>query len=97
MGRRKGTYRRKSRGKLAKTVRKKGKLSLSTYFQEFKPGDRVQLLCESSVHKGTYCLRFYGRIGVVMAKNGTCYNIKISDHNKEKTLIVHPVHLKRIV
>ncbi len=34
--------------------------------------------------------------GVVKAKQGFCYLVTHNDRGKEKDLIVHPVHMKRI-
>ncbi len=90
-----GSFRRKSRGKLTKHFRGRGKVSLTKYFQKFSPGDKVVLDAEPAVHKGMYFPRFHGRNGVVVSQIGRCYNVKITDISKEKTLIVHPVHLKR--
>ena len=67
-----GGSRRKSRHKLAKNVRDKGKIKLLRYFQKFKDGDRVCLVAEPSVHIGFYHARFHGKPGVVMAKRGRC-------------------------
>lgn len=91
-----GSFRRKTRYKLSKETRKKGKISLSAYFQAFKTGERVVLKAESSVHNGMYRPRFHGKSGIIKAKTGTCYSVLIDDKNKQKTVIVHPVHLKRI-
>jgi len=91
-----GSFRRKTRHKLSKNIRRKGKISLSSYFQAFKAGERVVLKAESSVHKGMYRPRFHGRAGVIKEKKGSCYEVMINDHNKQKTIIVHPIHLKRI-
>lgn len=93
---RNGGYRRKSRHKLSKGFRRRGKVSLSRYFQAFKAGDKVCLLAEPAVQKGLYHPRFHGRIGSVTESAGRCYKVKITDINKKKTLIVHPVHLKLI-
>ena len=91
-----GGARRKSRHKMKKPVRRKGKISLTHYFQEFKEGDRVALKAEPAVQKGVYCLRFHGRQGIVKRQVGKCYEVAVKDHAKTKTLIVHPVHLKRL-
>ena len=90
-----GTFRRKTRHKLGKSRRTKGKISLSAYFKEYKIDDKVILKAESSVQKGMYWPRFYGKIGIVKGKQGNCYQILIKDQSKQKTLIVHPVHLKK--
>ena len=96
MAKRIGTNRSGTRHKLKKTKRTKGKISLTKYFQTFKIGDKVLLKAESAVQKGMYFPRFHGKTGVVESKKGNCYNVLIKDRNKEKTLIVHPVHLRKL-
>ncbi|HLC65605.1 MAG TPA: 50S ribosomal protein L21e [Candidatus Nanoarchaeia archaeon] len=90
-----GSFRRKSRHKLQKDARRKGKISLTRYFQAFNDGDKVFLLAEPAVHEGMYFPRFHGRSGIITGKRGKCYHVRISDMDKEKVLIVHPAHLKR--
>jgi ribosomal protein L21E len=93
---RKGGTRRKSRSKYKKTFRQRGKISLSRYFQVFKPNETVMLVVEPAVQKGMYHSRYIGKSGVIKRKNGTCYEVTIMDRDKQKCLIVHPVHMKRI-
>lgn len=95
MTKRIGGFRRKTRHKLSKSVRTKGKLSLRNYFQTFKTGDRVCLVGEPSIHEGMYFPRFNGHAGKVVGTQGRCYLVEISDFGMMKKLIVHPVHLKR--
>ncbi len=91
-----GGSRRKSKSLFTKHARRKGKISISKYFQEFKEADMVLLTGESAIQKGLYHSRFHSKTGVVKCKRGACYEISIMDHNKEKTLIVHPIHLRKI-
>jgi len=88
--------RRKTRHKLQKNVRDKGKISITKYFQEFNNGDRVLLSAEPAVHNGMYDPKYHSKVGIVKSKAGKCYNISIKDGGKEKTLIVHPVHLRKV-
>lgn len=90
-----GGFRRKTRSKLAKNFREKGKISIARFIQEFKEGDIVCLKAEPAVQKGMYFPRFHGKSAVVIGKRGKCYEVKIKDNNQEKTLIVHPIHLRR--
>ena len=90
-----GGFRRKSRYKFRKEKRQRGKVSITRYFQSFNAGDRIYLSVEPAVQKGMYYPRFMGKTGIVKGKRGRCYEITINDLGKEKTLIVHPVHLKR--
>ncbi len=91
-----GGARRKTRQKLTKASKNKGKISIRSYLRIFKEGDRVQLAAEPSVQKGTYYLRYYGKKGIIKSKAGRLYNVIIKDKNVEKTILVHPVHLKRL-
>jgi large subunit ribosomal protein L21e len=90
-----GGMRRKTRYKLKKEMRQKGKISLTKYFQTFDIGEQVYLLAEPAVQKGMYHPRFYGKSGTISGKRGKCYQVAIKDGAKNKNLLVHPVHLKR--
>ena len=88
-----GGFRRKTRFKLQKNIRQKGKISLKKFFQEFKEGERCVLKAEPAVQGGMYFPRFHGKSGIIKGKRGACYMVGIKDGKVEKTLIVHPVHL----
>ena len=79
----------------AKKIREKGKIRLSRYFTTFSEGDRVSVVAEKSV-SNSFPKRLQGRSGVVMGKRGSHAVIKLKDKNKEKTFIIHPVHLKKL-
>ena len=96
MSRRTGGLRRKTRYKFKKEKRTKGKISLSKYFQTFDQGDKVYLSTEPAIQKGMYNPKFLGKVGLIQGKRGNCYKVNIKDFTKEKTLIVHPVHLIKI-
>ncbi|MBI4452149.1 50S ribosomal protein L21e [Candidatus Woesearchaeota archaeon] len=93
---RKGGIRRKTRYKLRKEKRDRGKISIAKYFQSFAVGDMVSLSAEPAVQKGMYHPRFMGKAGTVKGKRGRCYEISIKDGGKQKTLVIHPIHLKRL-
>jgi len=91
-----GTKQRKTRHKFKRSIREKGKIPLSQYFQEFKAGEKVNLKINSSVQQGRFFPRFHGLTGTITGnKKGACYEIQIKDGNKQKTLYVHPIHLKK--
>ncbi|MBI2558365.1 50S ribosomal protein L21e [Candidatus Woesearchaeota archaeon] len=90
-----GGLRRKTRYKFRKESNAKGKISITKYFQSFNNGDRVYFGVESSVQKGMYHPRFMGKSGIVKGKRGRCYEVALNDMGKEKTLVVHPVHLRK--
>lgn len=90
-----GGFRRKSRYKMRKSLSERGKLNIKKFLQNFETGDKVLLKANPSYHKGLFCLRFYGKIGEVLKKQGECYVVGIKDGNKHKNCIVHPTHLQR--
>lgn len=90
-----GGLRRKARFKYKKEIRAKGKLSIGNYMQTFEEGQKVHLSIEPAVHKGMYHSRFMGHTGIVAGTRGDCYEVTINDQGKEKTIIIHPVHLKK--
>ena len=96
MAKRIGGSRRKSRHKLKKYYKDKGKLNLTKYFQEFKPGDNVSLIPDPTYQKGMFHTRFHGKAGVIKRKLKTNYEVVINDRGKTKLLIIHPVHLEKM-
>lgn len=96
MVQRKGGNRSGTRQIMRKKQGTHGKFSLRRYLQILSAGEKVALVAESSIHKGLYFKRFHGRVATVKGRRGFCYEVEIKDGNKEKTLIVHPVHLKRL-
>ena len=95
MSKRKGGSRRRTRGELTKPRRLKGKLSLRNYLAKYSEGDKVVLKLDPTCYEGAFHARFIGKIGTVEKKRGACYEVKIKDFTKAKTIIVHPIHLKR--
>ncbi len=93
---RKGGPRRRSRHVFQKNKREKGKVSISRYLAKFDSGNKVVLSAEPAVQKALYHRRFHGKKGIVKAKKGQCYEINIKDGGKIKTIIVHPVHIKKL-
>ncbi len=86
----------KTRSLLRKKVRERGIKPPSYLLQGYRPGDRVILKYDPSVHKGMPHRRFYGKIGTVIGKRGRAYVIQVVDGDKTKTLIARPEHLKRL-
>ncbi len=79
-----------------KRIKERGKIRFSEYFKELKTGDKVALKREQSVMEVGFHERMQGRTGVVVGKQGRSYIVKVKDINKEKTLILPAIHLKRI-
>lgn len=96
MVKRLGGSRHKTRYKLQKPAGQSGRVRITAYFQQFSVGDAVALTLDSSVHKGTYHPRHYGKTGTVTGTQGSSYAVRINDNGKEKTVLAHPVHLRRV-
>ena len=96
MTKRHGGFRSKTRTKLAKHYKEKGKISITRYFQEFKEGDQVILKAEPAYQKGMYYPRFHGKTGKIFGKQGNSYIVNITDGKKNKSLIIKPEHLRRV-
>jgi len=90
-----GGGRRKTRHKMLKSIREKGKISLTRMFAKFVDGDKVVFKPEPGVQGGMFHRRYAGRSGIVNGKQGQCYTVRVRDSNKMKTVLVHPIHLRR--
>ncbi len=96
MSQRTGGFRRKTRSKFKKAPKEKGKISIRKYFQVLKPDMLVCFKAEPAVQKGMYLPRFHGRVGRIIGKEGTCYRVKFKDGGKNKIIVAHPIHLKKV-
>lgn len=91
-----GGYRRKTRHKLRKSPRSRGKISTSRLFQEFKIGEKVRINHEPAIHKGMPHPRYKNLVGTISEKRGDSFVLTIKDGTKTKYLISRPVHLVRL-
>ncbi len=78
-----------------KKVRKKGKLSLSSYFKKIETGTDVAVVIEKSV-RAAFPKRIQGKSGKIIGDRGRFKIIELNDGNKKKKFIIHPVHLKKL-
>ena len=86
-------YRRSTRYLLKKRPRERGKIGLSRLLHEYKPGEKVVIKIEPSVHKGMPHRRYHGRVGVVKEKRGRAYVVNVTQGDAVKEIIVRPEHL----
>ncbi len=91
-----GGNRRKSRYKMKKSISDKGKLHISKFLQSFENGDKVILKAYPSYHGGLFFLRFQGKSGEIIGRQGECYKVEIKDQRLKKLCLVHPIHLQRV-
>lgn len=87
-------YRRRTRSLLRKKARERGKVGLSKILREYKPGDRVVVKLNPSVHKGMPHRRFHGKIGIIEDKSGQAYVVNVTQGKAVKEIIVRPEHLE---
>ena len=87
--------RAKTRHSFSKKPRERGKPTVNKMLQEFKPGDRVHISINPSVHKGMPHRRFNGKTGEVISKRGSSYIIKVRNILAWRQIIAHPAHLKK--
>ena len=97
MATRVGGNRRKTRHVFKNSIREKGKISIRRVLAEYKEGEQVVLKAQPGIQKGIYFRRFHGKSGIVSGKQGACFKVDIKDKTADKTIIVHPAHLKRQV
>lgn len=88
--------RRRSRGILSKTPRKRGNPPVARLMRTFKEGEKVAIKIEPSVRSGAPHLRYQGRTGVVEGKQGRMYLVRIMDGGKEKIILSNAVHLLKV-
>ena len=63
--------------------------------RKFEEGERVAVVRELSMNP-KFPKTLQGRSGRIEGMRGGNYLVKIKDLNKEKTYIIHPVHLRRL-
>jgi large subunit ribosomal protein L21e len=89
-------FRKRTRSKFTKHASTKGKISIRKYLQKFEVGEKVSLSVEPAYQKGMYRPKYMGKTGTILRQKGTCYEVQINDLGKNKTLIIHPVHLIKV-
>ena len=78
-------------------MRSKGRVTVARQLSVFKVGTRVRISVDPSrVHGRPSTLRFNNHAGVVEARQGNAFKVRVMDGNKPKTLFVTAVHLERV-
>jgi large subunit ribosomal protein L21e len=86
-------FRRKTHSLLKKKTRERGKLGLSRLLHGYKPGDKVVIKIDSSIHKGMPHRRYHGKVGVIVSKRGRSYEVSVTQGDAVKEIVVRPEHL----
>ncbi len=87
---------RKSRHKL-RGWRRIPRPTVARMLQIFNVGDRVVIRVHPSVQRGRPRLRFVGRVGEIVGKQGSAYIVRIRDGKSYKDVLALPIHLKKVV
>ncbi|MBX8632465.1 MAG: 50S ribosomal protein L21e [Thermoplasmata archaeon] len=87
--------RRRSRGILSKSPRERGMPPVARIIREFQEGESVSIRIEPSIRNGAPHIRFQGRTGRIVGRQGRSYKILISDGGKEKVILSEAVHLMK--
>ena len=77
-----------------KRIRQRGKKSLSKYFHEYKPGDKVALILNLSERNGRFHKPFHGLTGAIVKKQGKAYVVKFLNGKVLKKVVTNASHLK---
>ena len=89
-------FRSKTRKKLSKHPRERGLSPITRTLQVFDEGEYVNIVIDSSSHKGQPHPRFHGLTGIVIGTQGEAYLLNVKVGNKEKKLLIRPQHLRKI-
>jgi large subunit ribosomal protein L21e len=85
----------RSRGTLSSNTRKlrgKTKVTVADEVRTFEIGSKVILKLKAR-HRGRPHLRYSGRHGHIIKKQGNAYVVKVKDGKSTKELIASPIHL----
>jgi large subunit ribosomal protein L21e len=88
-------YQSGCRKTLTRTPRNKGKVSVVKQLKSYEIGDNVLVKLEPMIKKNLIHKRFLNKTGVIIEKRGNAYRVRVKDLNKEKDVLVLPVHLMK--
>jgi len=80
---------------LSKSPRRRGLSPITSEFQNFEVGEKVNIVLDSSIHRGMPHPRFHGKTGTVVGNQGKAFVIKVRDGNKMKVVVSRPEHLRK--
>ncbi len=89
----KGTLAGRSRN-LTRHVRHTG-MSVNDVIKDFKPGDKVAIMPKSNASDIPHP-RYRGKIGTVVARRGSAYEVEIKAMSARRRIIVPSLHINKI-
>ena len=87
-------YRHRTRHLFKKHVRKRGLRPLDYLLRDFNEGDIVDIIIDSSEHKGMPHRRYHGRTGEIIRVQGKAYVVAIKQGKATKEIIANKEHLR---
>src|SRR3972149_4273723 len=88
--------RNKTRKLVSVSPRSRGKLKISDILKDFKLGTRVIIKPNGSHQVALPHRRYFGVVGTIKHKLGSCYDVSVTMGRKVKGLIVSPAHLREV-
>lgn len=85
----------KSRSLLTRPKRSRQGPNPEIYLQDFKPGEKVVIRLNPSVHKGAPHRRYHGKIGEIVERRGRAYVVKVRLGESNRIITLLPDHLAR--
>ncbi len=86
----------KTRQTLRVSPRDRGKLKISDLLKELKSGDRVLIKPHPSHQVTIPHRRYFGLVGTVSDRKGSCYSVNVKMGSKIKELVISPAHLRLV-
>ncbi len=95
LGKSKGK-RSKTRKKLRKNIRERGKVPTGKTIQDFSEGEKAIIKINPGITEGQPHAKFHGRTGKVAGKQGKSFIVEVKEGNKTKKVISRPEHLEKV-
>lgn len=88
--------RSKTRKKLKKEPRNRGKIYSQKVVQDYPKGTRATIKISPDTPNGQPHPKFHGKTGVITERQGKSYVISVKDGDKKKKVITRPEHLEKV-
>ena len=87
--------RSKTRRKMKRAYKDRGKTPITKTLQKFNVGEKANIVIDPSIQNGQPHPRFHGLTGDVAGMQGDAYLVDVKCGKKVKRLIISPEHLKK--
>lgn len=80
----------------SRTLLSKGRISITRQLVKLEVGDTVRITPDVHSRRGKIKLRYAGRMGKIVAKQGRAYVVELKDIGKTKRFVLTNMHLKKV-